>query len=157
MDIFSNNDVKAPNIPWSSPARDLHRFISINSCSWANFVHYILDDHGPNGEKNAPGYRDHIAAIRQDMLTSYFWSGDAIRSRRVSDIVLSGTVDVPEPSPRLLADWKREISSRTILEAGDVEPMPFARAGTLAGICSLRAGSCRMDMYARTARGTRSQ
>jgi hypothetical protein len=63
-----------------------------------------------------------------DLLTSYFWSGDVIRSRRVSDIVLTGTIDVPEPPARLLADWEREISSRTDLEAGDVEAMPLARA-----------------------------
>jgi len=64
----------------------------------------------------------------QNRLTSYFWSGDAIRSRRVSDIVLSGTVDIPMPPARLLADWAREISSRMALEAGDVEVMPLARA-----------------------------
>lgn len=62
------------------------------------------------------------------MLTSCFWSGDALRSRRVSDIVLSGTVDVPAPPARLLADWEREIASRMVLEPGDVEPMPLARA-----------------------------
>ena len=62
------------------------------------------------------------------MLTSYFWSGDAIRSRRVSDIVLSGAVEVPVPPARLLADWEREIASRMILEPGDVEAMPLARA-----------------------------
>lgn len=61
------------------------------------------------------------------MLTSYFWSGDAIRSRRVSDVVLSGTLDVPAPSARLLADWQRETSSRLVLEPGDVEAMPLAR------------------------------
>ncbi|BBU30826.1 hypothetical protein BTHE68_45600 [Burkholderia sp. THE68] len=61
------------------------------------------------------------------MLTSYFWSGDAIRSRSVSDVVLSGTLDVPAPSARLLADWQRETSSRLVLEPGDVEPMPLAR------------------------------
>jgi hypothetical protein len=38
------------------------------------------------------------------MLTSHYWSGDVIRSRRVSDVVLSDTLDVPEPSPHLLAD-----------------------------------------------------
>lgn len=65
-----------------------------------------------------------------NLLTSYFWSGDAIRSRRVGNIVLSGTVDVPEPPARLRADWAREISSRTILEPGDVEVMPLARART---------------------------
>jgi hypothetical protein len=60
-------------------------------------------------------------------LTSYFWSGDTIRSRRVSDIVLSGRVDVPEPPARLRADWAREMSHLS-LEAGDVEVMPLARA-----------------------------
>jgi hypothetical protein len=64
----------------------------------------------------------------QDMLTSYFYSGDAIRSRSVSDIVLTGTVDVPIPPTRLLADWEREISTRVVLEPGDVEAMPLARA-----------------------------
>jgi hypothetical protein len=64
----------------------------------------------------------------QDLLTSYFWSGVAIRSRRVSDIVLTGTVDVPMPSAHLLADWEREISTRMVLEPGDVEVMPLARA-----------------------------
>ncbi len=64
----------------------------------------------------------------QDKLTSYFRSGDAIRSRSVSGIVLSGVVDVPVPPARLLADWEREISSRMVLEPGDVEAMPLARA-----------------------------
>jgi hypothetical protein len=64
----------------------------------------------------------------QNFLTSYFWSDDAIRSRCVSDIVLTGTVDVPAPPARLLADWAREISSRMVLEPGDVEAMPLARA-----------------------------
>ncbi|MFC0399127.1 hypothetical protein [Paraburkholderia rhizosphaerae] len=63
------------------------------------------------------------------MLTSWFWSNeDAIRSRCVSDVVLSGTVDVPVPSARLVADWQRETSSRMVLEPGDVEAMPLARA-----------------------------
>ncbi|VVD78515.1 hypothetical protein PCE31106_00977 [Pandoraea cepalis] len=61
-------------------------------------------------------------------LTSYFWSGDAIRSRCVSDVVLSGTVDVPELPTRLLADWTRELSLRMTLGAGDVDVMPLARA-----------------------------
>ncbi|WDD93695.1 hypothetical protein Bsp3421_003786 [Burkholderia sp. FERM BP-3421] len=63
----------------------------------------------------------------QNRLTSYFWSGDVIRSRRLSDIVLSGALDVPMPSARVLADWKRETSSRLVLEPGDVEVMPLAR------------------------------
>ena len=33
-----------------------------------------------------------------------------MRSRSVSDVVLSGRVDVPAPPARLVADWEREIS-----------------------------------------------
>jgi hypothetical protein len=64
----------------------------------------------------------------RDHLASYYWSGDAIRSRSVSDVVLSGVVDVPAPPARLLADWERDISSSLALEPGDVEPLPLARA-----------------------------
>lgn len=63
-----------------------------------------------------------------DILTSFFWSGDCLRSRSVSDIVLSGTLDIPAPPARLLADWAREISRHMTLDAGDVEVMPLARA-----------------------------
>jgi hypothetical protein len=63
-------------------------------------------------------------------LVSYYWSGEAIRNRSVSSIVLFGTVDVPAPPARLVADWGREISSRLRLEPGDVEPLPLARART---------------------------
>jgi hypothetical protein len=63
-----------------------------------------------------------------DRLTSYFWSGEAMRSRSVSGVVLTATVAAPAPPARLLADWEREISSRMVLEPGDVEPMPLARA-----------------------------
>jgi hypothetical protein len=65
---------------------------------------------------------------QQDRLTSWFWSDDVIRSRCVSGVVLTGTVDIPAPPLRLLADWDREISSRLDLEPGDVEEMPLARA-----------------------------
>ncbi len=51
-----------------------------------------------------------------------------MRSRSVSDVVLTGTVDVPAPSARLVADWQREITLRLGLEPGDVEPLPLARA-----------------------------
>ena len=60
--------------------------------------------------------------------TSYFWSGDAIRSRSISGVVLSGMVDVPTPSARLLADWKREIPLRLDQAPGDVEALSLARA-----------------------------
>lgn len=65
----------------------------------------------------------------RDRLTSYYWSGDAIRSRSVSDVLLSGTVDVPELPLRLRTDWKRE-TLLLGLEPGDVEALPLARART---------------------------
>lgn len=61
-------------------------------------------------------------------LTSYFWSDDAIRSRNVSDVVLTGTVEIPSPPARLIADWDREISLHLQLELGDVESLPLAKA-----------------------------
>ena len=61
-------------------------------------------------------------------LTSYFWSDDLIRSRVVSDVVLSGTVAVPAPPAKLMADWERDISLRLELEPGDVKELPLARA-----------------------------
>ena len=60
--------------------------------------------------------------------TAYFWRGEALRSRCVSDIVLSGVVVVPAPPARLLADWCRYVSLRLCLEPGDVEALPLARA-----------------------------
>src|ERR1700761_1864886 len=66
-------------------------------------------------------------ASRRDVLTSCFWSGDAMRSRSVSDVVLSTTVGLPAPPARVLADWDRETSTRMVLDPGDVEVMPLAR------------------------------
>lgn len=59
---------------------------------------------------------------------SYYWRGETIRSRSVSDIVLTGTLEVPAPPARLVADWSREISQHLGLEPGDVETLPLARA-----------------------------
>ncbi|MFM0047975.1 hypothetical protein [Caballeronia grimmiae] len=50
-----------------------------------------------------------------------------MRSRSVSDIVLTATLDVPVPGAPVLADWQRETSTRLALEPGDVEVMPLAR------------------------------
>lgn len=61
-------------------------------------------------------------------LLAYFWSGDALRSRSVSEVVLSATLDVPAPPARLIADWQRETALRLALEPGDVEELPLARA-----------------------------
>jgi hypothetical protein len=61
------------------------------------------------------------------VLVSYFLSGEVMRSRSVGATVLTGTVDVPVPSARVIADWEREITSRMELEPGSVEEMPLAR------------------------------
>jgi hypothetical protein len=60
--------------------------------------------------------------------TAYFRSGDLIRSRSVSAVVLAATVELPALPARLLADCEREIAARLELEAGDVEPLSLARA-----------------------------
>ncbi len=64
----------------------------------------------------------------RDLLTSYFASGEALRSRSVSDTVLCATLDIPAAPARLVADWERDVVSRLALEPGDVEPLPLARA-----------------------------
>ncbi|MDO9116050.1 MAG: hypothetical protein Q7U63_19900 [Polaromonas sp.] len=64
----------------------------------------------------------------RDRLAAYFRSGDAMRSRSVSDVVLSGTLAVPAPPAGLVADWEREISLHLELEPGDVEALPLVRA-----------------------------
>lgn len=66
----------------------------------------------------------------QDRLTSFFWSGDAIRSRSVGSAVMTATLDVPAPPVRLTIDWAREIAEQLALAPGDVEPLPLARART---------------------------
>ena len=53
---------------------------------------------------------------------------DTLRSRSVSGVLLSGTVEVPAPPAKLVADWEREIVQRLGLEPGDVEPLPLPRA-----------------------------
>jgi len=57
-----------------------------------------------------------------------FRSGETVRSRSVSDIVLSATLDIPAPPTRLTVDWERDIALHLQLEAGDVEPLSLARA-----------------------------
>jgi hypothetical protein len=64
----------------------------------------------------------------QDRLVSFFWAGDAFRSRSVSATVLSGTVEVPALPARLVADWERETSLRLDLEPGDVDSLSLPRA-----------------------------
>ncbi|MDP9901433.1 hypothetical protein [Variovorax ginsengisoli] len=60
-----------------------------------------------------------------DVLVSHYGSGDAVRSRSVSTIVRSGTVDVPTPPAWLAAHWARETA--TTLAPGDVDTLPLAR------------------------------
>lgn len=61
---------------------------------------------------------------------SYFWSGDAIRSRSVSDTVIAGKLEIPEPPAWLQANWKRETVSDLALAPGDVEALTLTRART---------------------------
>ena len=66
--------------------------------------------------------------VTPDLITSHFWSGTAIRSRSVSEVILTGTVDIPVPPTRLIADWERETTMRLGLEPGDVEALSLARS-----------------------------
>ena len=63
-----------------------------------------------------------------DPLVAYFQHGDTIRSRSVSPVVHTATLNVPAPSARLLADWERETSVHLGLAPGDVEQLSLARA-----------------------------
>jgi hypothetical protein len=63
------------------------------------------------------------------LLTSYFWSGDTLRSRSVGNRVLTGQLNLPAAPARLIADCERE-ALRLGLEPGDVEPLSLARART---------------------------
>ena len=65
-----------------------------------------------------------------DRLVSCYLSGETMRSRSVSDVVLSAQVDVPALPARLVADWNREIVHHLGLEPGDVEALPLPRART---------------------------
>jgi hypothetical protein len=64
----------------------------------------------------------------QSPLACYFWLGETLRSRSVSRVVRTGTVDVPVLPPRLIADCEREISDSLGLAPGDVEALSLARA-----------------------------
>lgn len=59
-------------------------------------------------------------------LVAYFLSGEHMRSRSVSPLVLQGMLEVPLPPARLIADWDREVAALG-LEIGDIEPLPLAR------------------------------
>lgn len=49
-----------------------------------------------------------------------------MHQRNASDLLLHDTLAIPAPSPRLLADWAREVADLG-LQHGDVEPLPLAR------------------------------
>jgi hypothetical protein len=61
-------------------------------------------------------------------LTAFYRSANAMRSRSIAACVPTTTLDVPAPPERLQADWSRDIALQLGLEAGDVEPLPLARA-----------------------------
>jgi hypothetical protein len=60
--------------------------------------------------------------------TAFYPSGNGLRSRSVSPVVLTAPLGVPAPSARLWADWQREVAEQLCLEPGDVECLPLARA-----------------------------
>lgn len=62
-----------------------------------------------------------------ELLTSWFKSSETLRSRSVSDVLLSGVLDVPTPPARLVADWERDIALQLQLQPGDVEALSLAR------------------------------
>jgi hypothetical protein len=61
-------------------------------------------------------------------LTAYYLHDKTLRSRSVSNVVLTGTVAIPSLPARLLADWEREMAQQLNLQPGDVEALPLARA-----------------------------
>ena len=65
-------------------------------------------------------------------LTTQYWFDDGthnlLRCRSVSDLVITGTIDVHAPPIKLLADWEREMNQQLKLEPGEVEILPLARA-----------------------------
>lgn len=63
-----------------------------------------------------------------ERLVSTYWSGETLRSRSVSDVVLFGVLDVPAPPKWLLESWRREASSGLELQPGDVEALTMAPA-----------------------------
>ena len=69
-----------------------------------------------------------LPTLTRSTCTAYYTSGSAMRSRSVSDRVLTGRVEVPAPPPGLLADWRRDIELRLGLEPGDVECLSLPRA-----------------------------
>jgi hypothetical protein len=86
-----------------------------------------------------------------DLLTAFYRSANAMRSRSIAACVPTTTLDVPAPPERLQADWSRDIALQLGLEAGDVEPLPLARAQALARLPALRAGHGELDAQPRSA------
>jgi hypothetical protein len=60
-------------------------------------------------------------------LIATFRSGDTVRSRSVSAVVLTDVIEVPVPPVPVLADWQRDIHFRLGLEAGDIDVLPLTR------------------------------
>jgi len=68
------------------------------------------------------------ASDQPDALTAHYRSGERLRSRSVGAAVPNTTLALPALPARLVADWEREMTQHMALEAGDVEPLPLARA-----------------------------
>lgn len=102
----------------------------------------------------------------RDRLTCCYRRSEAMRSRSVSDAVLSGTLDLPTAPEDLVADWEQETACLD-LDPGDVEPIPLEQArwpGYAGGIhaacdwtraCGLQDVLARTEVDLMTCRGAR--
>ena len=63
--------------------------------------------------------------LDEDALTSYFWSGDTLRSRSVVSSIHKGTSEAHALSARLLTDCEREINILGLVQ-DDVGSLPLA-------------------------------
>jgi hypothetical protein len=70
---------------------------------------------------------DELHRNQQSGIFCYYWANTAMRSRSVSDLVLSDVIEVPTPTASVVADWERDMSLRLEIVPGDVEELSLAR------------------------------
>lgn len=113
---------------------------------------------GPDALGRKPGARSFHVLLQMShspqphrlagRLTSHFCSSNALRSRSVSNVVLSATLDVPAPPARLIADWQRE--RRRCAWAWSPE---MSKSCLWHGRAGWTTAAVRLDRHARFARG----
>jgi hypothetical protein len=69
----------------------------------------------------------HLHELTSTQSVVHFTLGNDRRSRSISPIVLTSTLNIPKPTARLNADWEWDISHQLALEPGDVEPLSLIR------------------------------